>query len=127
MSKFFLVLVSIFFSAVFSGTAQKQDLNRVTANDKCNVPITKCSNFMCPKKFCSGELIFEENFNNLDKKIWEPEVTLLGGGVSLSLSYLSLSVKKFNQIENANIFTKMNVLESPKVLEHCGLILNFAK
>lgn len=99
MNKFFLVLVSILFSAVFSGSAQKQDLNRVTANDKCNVPITTCSNFMCPKKFCSGELIFEENFNNLDKKIWKPEVTLLGGGVSSSLSYLSSSVENLIKLK----------------------------
>lgn len=32
---------------------------------------------------CSGDLIFVENFDNLDKKIWEPEVTLWGGGVSI--------------------------------------------
>lgn len=87
MSELFLVLVSIFISPVFSGLSQTEDLNRFTARDKCNVPITTCSNFMCPKKFCSGELIFEENFNNLEKKIWKPEVTLLGGGVSSSLSY----------------------------------------
>lgn len=98
MSKLFLVLVSIFFSPVFSELAQKPDLNRFTAKDKCKVPITTCS-LMCPKKFCSGELIFEENFKKLEKKIWKPEVTLLGGGVSSSLSYSNSSVKNLIKLK----------------------------
>lgn len=33
------------------------------------------------RKFCSGELIFEDNFDLLDFEVWEHENTLAGGGV----------------------------------------------
>lgn len=32
---------------------------------------------------CSGQLIFVENFDRLDKNRWKAEVTLGGGGVSI--------------------------------------------
>lgn len=32
--------------------------------------------------YCSGDLIFEDNFNHLDFEKWEHENTLAGGGVS---------------------------------------------
>lgn len=52
--------------------------------DECNPSITTASGFKAPKTICSGQLIFDENFNELDKKIWTPEVTLSGNGVSLA-------------------------------------------
>ena len=30
--------------------------------------------------FCSGDLIFEENFNELDNSLWKHEITMGGGG-----------------------------------------------
>lgn len=33
------------------------------------------------RRFCSGELIFEDNFDFLDFEVWEHENTLAGGGV----------------------------------------------
>ncbi|CAH2003596.1 unnamed protein product [Acanthoscelides obtectus] len=32
------------------------------------------------QNFCNGQLIFEDNFNSLDTKKWQPENTLSGGG-----------------------------------------------
>lgn len=51
--------------------------------ENCQPSITSASGFAAPTgQICSGSLIFEENFDRLDKRKWEPEVTLWGGGVS---------------------------------------------
>lgn len=50
--------------------------------EECKPSITTASGLNAPDKICSGQLIFEENFEKLDKKKWVPEVTLWGGGVS---------------------------------------------
>lgn len=57
----------------------------VTNGEDC-IPsiITTASGTAAPEQICSGQLIFEENFDILDKDIWKPEVTFWGGGVSTS-------------------------------------------
>lgn len=50
--------------------------------EECKPTITTASGSNAPQKICSGQLIFDENFDKLDKKIWKPEVTFFGGGVS---------------------------------------------
>lgn len=37
------------------------------------------------KKFCSGDLIFQDDFNEFNLKRWRHERTLAGGGVSVNL------------------------------------------
>lgn len=51
--------------------------------EDCRPSITTASGSASPNKICSGNLIFEENFNTLDKTKWIPESTFWGGGVSL--------------------------------------------
>lgn len=50
--------------------------------EKCKPSITTASGFKAPHKICSGQLIFDEHFNKLDKRIWTPDVNFWGGGVS---------------------------------------------
>lgn len=50
--------------------------------EDCKPSITTASGSFAPQKICSGQLIFDENFDKLDKQKWKPEVTFLGGGVS---------------------------------------------
>lgn len=51
----------------------------VAAKD-CVPSPTTVSGTHAPKEFCSGDLIFEDNFDDFDAKIWEHETTLAGGG-----------------------------------------------
>lgn len=39
----------------------------------CLPSITTASGTAAPGEICSGSLIFEENFDTLDKSIWQPE------------------------------------------------------
>lgn len=50
-------------------------------NDSCEPSITSVSGSSV-SPVCSGNLIFEENFDRLDKNKWHPEVTISGGSVS---------------------------------------------
>lgn len=55
----------------------------IDCNAACTESITTVSGPYAPKgKICSGDLIFEDNFDKLDLKIWQHENTLTGGGVS---------------------------------------------
>lgn len=49
----------------------------------CKQTKTTASGFAASQQICSGNLIFEENFEQLNKQKWKPEVTLWGGGVSI--------------------------------------------
>lgn len=49
----------------------------------CTPSITTASGFSAPQQICSGNLIFEENFDSLDKNKWKPQVSFWGGGVSV--------------------------------------------
>lgn len=50
--------------------------------NNCKPTITTANGFAAERDICSGGLIFEENFDELDKLVWRPDVTLDGGGVS---------------------------------------------
>lgn len=55
----------------------------------CTESITTVSGPYAPKeKICSGEIIFEDNFDKLDLRKWQHENTLTGGGVSPNIDYL---------------------------------------
>lgn len=54
----------------------------------CVLSKTTISGTFTPRKIlCSGDLIFEDNFDKLNFKRWEHENTLAGGGVSDSNVY----------------------------------------
>jgi len=46
----------------------------------CTPSVTTVSGSRAPQSFCSGQLIFEENFDNLDQGKWKHEMTMSGGG-----------------------------------------------
>lgn len=52
--------------------------------DDCKPSPTTASGWAAPKKICSGQLIFEDNFDTLDKNKWKNEVSFWGGGVSIT-------------------------------------------
>lgn len=51
---------------------------------KCKPSITSTSGQAALKEFCAESLIFEENFDILDKEIWHHEITFWGGGVYIN-------------------------------------------
>ncbi|XP_039447616.1 beta-1,3-glucan-binding protein-like [Culex pipiens pallens] len=56
-------------------------LNNVQAACRNPSSPTTASGWKAPKgPFCSGQLIFEDNFNRLDRAVWEHENSLGGGG-----------------------------------------------
>lgn len=52
--------------------------------DDCKPSITTASGKAATRPICSGALIFEENFDTLDKTKWQPLVTFWDGGVSFT-------------------------------------------
>lgn len=46
----------------------------------CTPTVTTVSGSQAPSTICSGQLIFEDNFNTLDQSKWRHENTLAGGG-----------------------------------------------
>lgn len=56
-------------------------LYMITRSVKCKPSITSANGTAASKELCSGSLIFEENFDQLDKQKWQPEVSFWGGGV----------------------------------------------
>lgn len=48
----------------------------------CKPSITTASGSNAPAEICSGDLILDETFDDLDKDLWKPEVNFWGGGVS---------------------------------------------
>lgn len=75
--------------------ASGDSVKLVRERNKCVRSPTTASGSLIQRgrKFCSGELIFEDNFDFLDFEIWEHENTLAGGGVSniVSLFCIRLS------------------------------------
>lgn len=57
-------------------------ISAISFADDCKSSITTASGWAAPKTICAGQLIFEENFDSLDKTKWKPEVSFWGGGVS---------------------------------------------
>ena len=60
--------------------------------ENCPPSITMASGSVAPDEICSGSLIFEENFDTLNRNVWQPEVTLGGGGVSERIQSLISSI-----------------------------------
>lgn len=53
----------------------------VIFGNACRTPsVTTVSGTNAPENFCSGDLIFEDNFDSLDENKWKHENTLAGGG-----------------------------------------------
>lgn len=50
--------------------------------EKCTASVTTASGSHAPTSFCSGDIIFQEEFDSLNFKKWQHENTLGGGGVS---------------------------------------------
>lgn len=45
---------------------------------------TTASGYAAPQgQLCSGQLIFNDDFNQFNKSVWQHEITLAGGGVSV--------------------------------------------
>lgn len=51
-----------------------------SVNSQCQPSITTAGGPQAPKEICSGELIFEDNFDTLNLKQWRHDRTLTGGG-----------------------------------------------
>lgn len=50
----------------------------------CTPSITKVSaGDVSLGQLCSGQLVLDEEFNSLDTNLWQHEITLGGGGVSM--------------------------------------------
>lgn len=81
--KFLLILLSAVSAGLAgkSGTRHPQNLPRCPS-DKIS-PTTASGKVAPIGPFCSGQLLFEDNFNELDFDVWQHENTLAGGGVSL--------------------------------------------
>lgn len=71
-----LLVVSLAIAVIFIGL-----VIFLPNSSNCKTSITTVSG-SAALPVCSGYLIFEENFDQLDKSKWQPEVTLSGGGVS---------------------------------------------
>lgn len=49
------------------------------ANAQCYPSVTTASGTHAPGTICSGQLLFEDNFDSLDQAKWKHEVSLFGG------------------------------------------------
>lgn len=54
----------------------------VSLGQACLPTVTTVSGTHAPSQFCSGELIFNDDFDHFDLERWQHENTLGGGGVS---------------------------------------------
>lgn len=52
----------------------------VSVTNACTPSLTTVSGSSAPSTVCSGEMIFEDNFVNLDQSKWRHELTMAGGG-----------------------------------------------
>ena len=63
--------------------------------DDCKPSITTASGSSAPQQICSGQLIFDENFDSLNKEIWRPLSTFSDGGVSYWLNLKIITSNRF--------------------------------
>lgn len=61
-------------------------LNLIFA-DVCEKSLTTASGPKSRTEYCTGELIFEDNFDEFDLNVWQHENSLWGGGVSSTLIF----------------------------------------
>ena len=57
----------------------------------CQWSPTTVSGSKKPSSVCSGQLIFEDNFNSFEQSKWQHEITLAGGG---NWEYVKFAMKK---------------------------------
>lgn len=58
-------------------------------SQECGATATKVSGSSAPTgQICAGQLLLDEQFNSFNTDLWKHEVTLGGGGVSISLKIL---------------------------------------
>lgn len=68
----------------------------IRVESQCAPTVTTVSGKNAPMgKLCSGQLILDENFNNFDNSLWEHEITLGGGGVSIQTFQANVSANEF--------------------------------
>lgn len=70
MSKLLLLLSVVLNAALATNTCSK-----------CGASVTRVSGTHAPSQICSGDIIFQEEFNSLNFKKWQHENTLAGGRV----------------------------------------------
>ncbi|CAO1367307.1 unnamed protein product [Diamesa serratosioi] len=73
------------------------------AQETCVESETTASGTKAPRTFCSGDLIFEENFDELDFETWQHEITLAGGGNWEFQVYTNNRSNSFVEDGNLNI------------------------
>ncbi|CAO1306523.1 unnamed protein product [Diamesa hyperborea] len=73
------------------------------AEETCEKSHTTASGTKAPGTFCSGDLIFEENFDELDFETWQHEITLAGGGNWEFQVYTNNRSNSFVEDGNLNI------------------------
>lgn len=72
-------------------------------NELCVQSETTASGPYAPKgPYCSGDLIFQEEFNDFDLKLWHHEITLAGGHVN------------YFQIETIRVLLKIELFINPE-------------
>lgn len=54
----------------------------IISADDCKPSITTASGVSAPEKICSGQVIYHEPFDTVDKTKWVPLQTFWDGGVS---------------------------------------------
>lgn len=75
----------------------------VMALKACNRSPTTVSGSKRPGSICSGQLIFEDNFDNLDQSKWQHEITMTGGGNYEFQWYLNHRDNSFTKNGNLHI------------------------
>lgn len=71
---FYWVLLAVSLIAVSEAVCPRS-ITRVSGKNVPNGPL------------CSGQLLLNEEFNYLNKNLWEHEITLGGGGVSICIIF----------------------------------------
>lgn len=75
----------------------------------CKKSPTTVSGTLAPSEFCSGDLIFEDNFDNFNLDKWEHEITLAGGG---NFEFQWYGNNRSNSFcENGNLYLRPTLTE----------------
>lgn len=80
-------------------------LSATVREPRCDESPTVVSGSKAPESICSGDLIFQDEFDFLDFKKWQHESTLAGGGVS---TYLKQGLPRITNLSSVEfILLKM--------------------
>lgn len=73
-----------------------------TESSDCEISPTRATGPYAPAgPYCSGQLIFEEEFDDLNSNLWQPELSLAGGHVS---SFYLIKIFGFEEKDTKYIF-----------------------